>query len=175
MKKIAAFLLVAVMLFSVDPAYAWYGWGHHDRGYRYYRGHWWLGDTMVAGLVVGAVVAGLPPYCRTVYVGGVPYYYDGMYYYQAGPAGYVVVQPAVAPVVMAPPVAPMPVAPAPAPAMTAAPSVVQNASITVKIKNKNGSSTVIMLVTKGNGFVGPKGEYYEAMPTNEQLNALYGQ
>ena len=133
---------------------------------------------------MGAIIAGLPPRCRTVYIGGAPYFYDGMYYYQPGPAGYVVVQPAVAPVVMAPQAAPVimapsaaPVvaAPAPIPQAVAAPAPLQNSSVTVRIKNKNGSATSIMMVRKGNGYEGPQGEYYEAMPSNEQLNALYGQ
>ena len=174
MKKIASFLLVAVMLFSVDPAYAWYGWGHHDRGYRYYRGHWWLGDAVVAGLVAGAIITALPPRCNTVYIGGAPYYYDGTYYYQSGPSGYVVVQPAAAPIVMAQPAAPMVMAPAQIPAAVAVPQIVQNNSVTVRIKNRNGSATSVMLVRNGNGYVGPQGEYYEAMPTKEQLSALYG-
>ena len=175
MKKMVIFLLIAVMLFSISPVYAWHGDYHHPRGYHYYRGHWWLGDEIVAGLAIGAIIAGLPPRCRTVYIGGAPYYYDGMYYYQPGPAGYVVVQPAVAPVVMVPPVAPMVVAPAQIPTAVAAAPVVQNSSVTVRINNKNGSTTSIMMVKKGNGYVGPQGEYYEAMPTHEQLNALYGQ
>jgi len=175
MRKIAAFLLIAVMLFSASPAYAWHGDYHHPRGYHYYQGHWWMGDAVVAGLVLGAAIAELPPRCRVVYMGGVPYYYDGLYYFQRGPAGYVVVQPAVAPVVVAPPVVPAIAPPAQAPAAVVTPPVVQNSSVTVRIRNKNGSATSVMLVRKGSGYVGPQGEYYEAMPTNEQLNALYGQ
>jgi len=95
MKKPAAFLLAVIMLVSASSAYAWpWDWGyHHPRGYHYYEGHWWLGDTIVAGLAAGVILATLPPHCRTVYVGGVHYYYDGTYYYQRGPSGYVVVQP----------------------------------------------------------------------------------
>ena len=85
MKKLVAFLLVAVMLFSFSSAYAG-DWGdHHSRGYRYDRGHWWLGDSIIAGLAVGTILATLPPHYSTVYVGNVPYYYDGTYYYQSGP------------------------------------------------------------------------------------------
>ena len=79
-------------------AFAWNdGRYHHPRGYHLYKGHWWLGDTLLAGLVAGAIITTLPPRCRTVYVGGNPYYYDGTYYYQSGPSGYVVVQPALRP------------------------------------------------------------------------------
>jgi hypothetical protein len=45
----------------------------------------------------------------------------------------------------------------------------------VQIANKNGAVTNVMLVRKGTGFVGPQGEYYDTMPTAEQLSAIYGQ
>ena len=94
MKKLVAVLLAVVMLFSFSSAYAWHREEyHHPSGYHLYGGHWWLGDTIVAGLVAGTIIATLPPHCRTVYVGGVSYYYDGTYYYQNSPSGYVVVQP----------------------------------------------------------------------------------
>jgi len=163
MKKLLVFVLAVVILCSFSSVYAGPWDYHHPRGYHYYGGHWWLGDTIVAGLVAGTIIATLPPHYRTVYVGGVPYYYDGTYYYQSGPTGYVVVQPAVAPVVLAP-----------APAVVVAPPVVHNASVTVKVKNKNGTVSEIMLVRRGNGYVGPQGEYYDSMPTTEQLSALYG-
>jgi hypothetical protein len=175
MKKVITFLLIAIMLFSISPAFAWHNDYHHPRGYHYYKGRWWLGDAIVAGIALGTIIAELPPHCKTVYVGGVPYYYDGMYYFQRGPAGYIVVQPAVAPVVVAPPAVPVVAPPVQAPAAVANAPVMQNNSVTVRITNKNGSSTSVMLVRKGTGYVGPQGEYYEAMPTNEQLNALYGQ
>ena len=174
MKKVIVFLFVVIMFFSSSLVYAGHDGYHHSRGYHYYGGHWWLGDAVVAGLVAGAIITGLPPRCNTVYVGGAPYYYDGTYYYQSGPAGYVVVQPAAPPVVMAQPAAPMVMAPAQIPAAVAVPQIVQNNSVTVRIKNRNGSATSVMLVRNGNGYVGPQGEYYEAMPTKEQLSALYG-
>ena len=110
MKKPTAFLLAVVMLCSSSYLYAWPGDYRHPRGYHYYGGRWWLGDAIVAGLVAGTIIATLPPHYRTVYVGGVPYYYDGTYYYQNCPSGYVVVQPAQAPIVeaSAPYVRPLP-------------------------------------------------------------------
>ena len=163
MKKLLAFLLVAVMLFSFSSAYAWPGEYHHPRGYHYYGGHWWLGDAIVAGLAVGTILVTLPPHYSTVYVGNVPYYYDGAYYYQRGPSGYVVVQPVTAPVVVGP-----------TPAVVVAQPVEHNRSVTVKISNKNGTVTEVMLVRKGSGYVEPQGEYYDTMPTTKQLKALYG-
>ncbi|MFA5292063.1 MAG: hypothetical protein WC496_03420 [Phycisphaerae bacterium] len=48
------------------------------------------------------------------------------------------------------------------------------ANFTVWITNDNGSQTPITLTPSGNGFIGPSNEFYPAMPTEEQLKALYG-
>ena len=164
MKKLVAFLLVAVILSSFTSVYAWDRDDHHSREYHYDRGHWWLGDSILAGLAVGTILATLPPHYSTVYVGNVPYYYDGTYYYQRGSSGYVVVQPVAAPVVVAP-----------AQTVVVAQPVGYNRSVTIQITNRNGTVTNVMLVRKGNGFVGPQGEYYDTMPTTEQLSAIYSQ
>lgn len=47
-------------------------------------------------------------------------------------------------------------------------------NITVWITNENGSQTPVTLTPSGSGFVGPSNEYYQTMPTEEQLKALYG-
>ena len=92
-------------------AFAWDdGRYHHPRGYHWYRGHWWMGDAIVAGLVAGTIIATLPPNYNVIRVGGAPYYYDGTYYYRRCPDGYMVVE---NPTVMVP-VAPQPVVVAPA-------------------------------------------------------------
>ena len=44
----------------------------------------------------------------------------------------------------------------------------------VNVKNSNGSYTPVLIRKTGNQFVGPRGEYYSAMPTVEQLKAPYG-
>jgi hypothetical protein len=44
----------------------------------------------------------------------------------------------------------------------------------VQITKNDGTQTVITLKRKGTGFVGPNGESYPAMPTDEQLKAAYG-
>jgi hypothetical protein len=44
----------------------------------------------------------------------------------------------------------------------------------VNVKNSNGSYTPVMIRKVGNQFVGPRGEYYNAMPTEEQLKGPYG-
>jgi len=42
------------------------------------------------------------------------------------------------------------------------------------VTNSNGSKTSVKLTPQGSGYVGPKGEYYESMPTEEQLKEAYG-
>ncbi len=46
---------------------------------------------------------------------------------------------------------------------------------TVWVTNSNGSKTPVMLrQTEGGQYIGPRGEYYESMPTEEQLAKIYG-
>jgi len=46
---------------------------------------------------------------------------------------------------------------------------------TINITNSNGSITQVKLRKQGVGYVGPKGEYYNQLPTEEQLKqAGYG-
>lgn len=46
---------------------------------------------------------------------------------------------------------------------------------TVNVINSNGSVTPVTLRKQGVGYVGPKGEYYNSLPTSEQLRqAGYG-
>ncbi|MGA2091014.1 MAG: hypothetical protein ABSH12_06100 [Endomicrobiales bacterium] len=166
MKKLLTVFVVVGMLFCGNIAQA-FPWGHH--GYYFRGGHWWLGDAIVEGLVVGTVIATLPPHCSTVYVGGIPYYFDGTYYYQGSPNGYVVVQP----------VEPMQNRPVTSyenvPVQSQPASPIHNTgSVTTIISNSDGTSTKVMLVKKGNGYVGPDGEFYESMPTMKQLKAVYG-
>jgi hypothetical protein len=47
-------------------------------------------------------------------------------------------------------------------------------TVIVNVVNSNGSVTPVKLKRKGTGYVGPKGEYYETLPTNEQLQPVYG-
>ncbi|HEG42598.1 MAG TPA: hypothetical protein ENH94_00965 [Phycisphaerales bacterium] len=46
-------------------------------------------------------------------------------------------------------------------------------TVTVWITNSNGSKTEVRLRREGSGFIGPRGERYDSMPTNEQLS-VYG-
>jgi uncharacterized protein YcfJ len=46
---------------------------------------------------------------------------------------------------------------------------------TVWIQNSNGSRTPVTLrQVEGGQYIGPRGEYYSAMPTEEQLRKVYG-
>lgn len=47
-------------------------------------------------------------------------------------------------------------------------------TVIVNVVNSNGSVTPVKLRRKGTGYVGPKGEYYETLPTSEQLKPAYG-
>lgn len=72
------------------------------------------------------------------------------------------------PVVMHPPVVIHPVV------VMHPPVVVQETAITVWVTNSNGSRTSVQLTRNGPWYVGPRGEYYADMPTNEQLRVAYG-
>ena len=45
---------------------------------------------------------------------------------------------------------------------------------TVNVPNSNGGYTAVVLKRSGNGYVGPQGEYYDQVPSTEQLQAMYG-
>ena len=47
-------------------------------------------------------------------------------------------------------------------------------TVTVWITNSNGSKVPVKLARQGAGYVGPRGEYYENMPTEDQLRPVYG-
>src|ERR1039457_6290992 len=47
-------------------------------------------------------------------------------------------------------------------------------SVTVNVPNSNGGYTAVVLRRSGNGYVGPQGEYYDQVPSTEQLQAMYG-
>lgn len=71
--------------------------GYHGRGtywhggYGYWNGSSWFWNGVAVSLIVGAMVATLPPSYQVVYVQGVPYYYYGNTYYRPAADGYVVV------------------------------------------------------------------------------------
>ncbi|MHC4623054.1 MAG: hypothetical protein ACYS4W_04040 [Planctomycetota bacterium] len=46
--------------------------------------------------------------------------------------------------------------------------------IVVEITNSNGSITPVELKRKGCDYIGPKGEHYKELPTEDQLRPVYG-
>ncbi|MHC4455969.1 MAG: glycine zipper domain-containing protein [Planctomycetota bacterium] len=46
--------------------------------------------------------------------------------------------------------------------------------VTVNITNSNGSISQVRLTKQGVGYVGPRGEYYDHLPTDEELKPVYG-
>lgn len=47
-------------------------------------------------------------------------------------------------------------------------------TVTVNVTNSNGSVIQIKLARQGPGYIGPSGEYYDKLPTEEQLRPVYG-
>ena len=47
-------------------------------------------------------------------------------------------------------------------------------TVTVWITNSNGSQTPVKLLKNGPNYIGPGGEHYNGMPTEEDLKKLYG-
>ncbi len=47
-------------------------------------------------------------------------------------------------------------------------------TVTVNITNSNGSVSSVTLRRQGVGYVGEKGEYYDHLPTEEELRGAYG-
>ena len=46
--------------------------------------------------------------------------------------------------------------------------------VVIEIHNSNGSVTPVKLKKEGSIYIGPKGERYEQLPTEEQLKPIYG-
>lgn len=46
--------------------------------------------------------------------------------------------------------------------------------VVIEIHNSNGSITPVELKKEGSIYIGPKGERYEQLPTEEQLKPIYG-
>ena len=47
-------------------------------------------------------------------------------------------------------------------------------NVVVEIHNSNGSVSPVKLKKEGSVYIGPKGERYEEVPTEEQLKPIYG-
>ena len=54
-------------------------------------------------------------------------------------------------------------------------AVVPETTVTIWVRNSNGSQTPVTLRrAAGDRYIGPRGEYYDGLPGNESLRALYG-
>ncbi len=47
-------------------------------------------------------------------------------------------------------------------------------SVTIWITNSNGSKVPVKLRKSGPNYIGPRGEFYSTLPTEEQLRSVYG-
>jgi hypothetical protein len=154
-KRLQIGLAVGVMVLS-GVLYADRGRGGDDRGHGgYERGHGHVGFGI--DIVIGA------PRYHPVYICPP---YRSVYYYQ--PAVVYAPQP-----VVVVPSNPVVVQQAPAPVVVQQPASDQTV---VWINNDNGSKTPVTLVRQRDTgyYVGPRGEIYVVLPTDEQLRSLYG-
>lgn len=104
---------------------------------------------------VGITVPNLPPSRTKKQINGEKYFIVQGSYYRRVPNGYMVVE------------KPVPVV------IPKAPEVRE--PVTIWIDNSNGSRTPVEMVpVEGGQWRGPKGEYYAAMPTIDQLKPVYG-
>ena len=47
-------------------------------------------------------------------------------------------------------------------------------TVMVNVTNSNGSIIQVPMRKQGVGYVGPRGEYYQTLPTGEELKPIYG-
>ncbi|MBN1816959.1 MAG: hypothetical protein JW828_06335 [Sedimentisphaerales bacterium] len=47
-------------------------------------------------------------------------------------------------------------------------------TVTVRVYNENGSFIPVKIKKKGCEYIGPRGEHYDSVPTQEQLRPYYG-
>ena len=154
---IGAVLAISAGTAEARPAHVHMGWS---------VGHYIAWPIAPMPVVVRPVIVPPPPVrpvvitsplrCRFVPIG---------YWYKP-----VMVSP---PVVVAPPVVETIVV-KPAPVVITKVVTVESVVVTVWIRNSNGSQSPVQLTRSGPGYIGPRGEYYPAMPGNEQLRTVYG-
>lgn len=158
-------VVVAVSLVGSVSMAGDHGWGrgdfrgHHDHGRSYGRYHGGRhygyyhnprGELVFGLLGLGLIAAVASSSERTVYVESAPVVV------QHPPVVYVQQQPVVQQTVVVQVEQPQP------------------AMVTINIQNSNGSFTPVTLHSIGSQWVGPRGEYYDAMPTVGQLRPVYG-
>ena len=166
---------------------------HH---YTYRHGRWFSitpHARISVGAPFGALVLSLPGIFRTAVFGGLTYYYcDGVFYHRH-PHGYEIVRPPR--VRFLPPHSRRVVIGGNAyflhddfyyrysngffevcePPVVIAERTADNTTTTIMIENSNGSRTPVELEPMGsNQWKGPRGEIYDGLPRDDQLQEAYG-
>jgi len=155
-------LPVVVMAAMAAPAHAGFSWT---------LGGVWGGRHGHIGVVVGGHSHPVPP---PVVVHPPIVRHRSEVFHVIGPRPIITCRPPV--VVHRPPVVYHEVIHGPRPPVVVKERVVhvEPADVTVWITNSNGSKSSVILTRSGQGYIGPRGEYYPNMPTNEQLRMVYG-
>jgi len=173
--KMCAVVLVVALAASVSMAQSrgggHYGGGHYSGGH-YGGGHYGYYHSGSGDLIFGllglsifaAALADQPMYVEQP----VPLVYQAppqMVYVEQPWAVYHPPPPALPPPVMVQP---------PVQVMASPPSPAAPVVVTVNVTNSNGSYMPVPLRQEGPLWVGPRGEYYNQMPTMDQLRPVYG-
>jgi len=169
----ASLALAALLaLIPARPAHA----DRHHVGHRYAKvvvgpGHYWVrdgvyyrrhhGHYLYVAPPRGAAITVVPAGAMRLRFGTARYRYYGGTYYRHTPAGFIVVERPATVYLDRVPDAPDTV-------------FVEPAGRQVDVRNTNGSVTPVRLEQVGEKWQGPKGEYYDAFPTEDQLRSAYG-
>lgn len=182
---LSAGLCIIIIGSSFSNAFAWRGGDRYyfHGGMFYHPSRFWY-DVAVTTPPIGVVIESLPFGYTAFMVGGVPYYFYQGSYFTPCPNGYLVVS------------MPVPVPPAEQPQVTSGSKVqsppepeaqsaavaaavqsrktVSGDSVVINVPDNNGGYSPVVLVKRGDGYVGPQGEFYAGHPTVDQLKVLYG-
>lgn len=168
--SLALVALLAVL--TAGPTHA----DRHGGGHRYTKvvvghGHYWYRDGvyyrhhhgryLYVAPPRGALITVVPASAVRLRFGTVRYRYFGGAYYRHTPRGYVLVERPATVYLDRVPDAPDTV-------------FVEPVYRQVNVRNTNGSETPVRLEQAGEKWLGPKGEFYDAFPTDDQLRAAYG-
>lgn len=108
----------------------------------------------------GAIIPSLPNGFTSLQINGEPFYLAANVFYQPHAQGYAVVASPVDP-------APKPVPPPPMPCAPVADTV------TMTVHLAAGGTAPVVLKRHAHGWIGPKGEIYESLPSEQQLAPYY--
>ena len=100
LRRVLKILIAIVLYFSLLVPMDVFAWDPSQvaflKRYSYLNGHrssavwFWVGA--VNSIVYRSIMKPVPPGNKVIVVNGITYYYDGTYYYQSYPGGYVVVE-----------------------------------------------------------------------------------